>query len=235
MLLFGHDPVWPLSGPPHPERRAAWSAPVPLDGVRAVAHAVGATVNDVLLCCVAGAVARLLSAGGGPVADLTTMVPVDVRPPGPLPLELGNRFALVLLRLPTWQPDDLVRLLETKDRMDRIKVSPEAALTFGLIRGIGRLHPRLGRLVVDFFAGKAFGVTTDVIGPREPRLLVGERLSGVMGWVPGSGSHTVGASVVSYAGEVRVGFRTDAATVPDPTVLVRGVLACLAELRRRTG
>ena len=233
-LVLGHDPRTPLAGPPGVARRAAWSGPVPLADLKGLAHGFGATVNDVLVTAVAGAVARYLGGRGETLVALTTMVPVDVRPPGvPLPLELGNRFALVLLRLPTSQRDEVLRLLETARRMDAIKDSPEAVITFGLIRAIGVLDRRLARLAVDFFAAKSFGVTTNVIGPGEPRTLAGAGLTGVMGWVPGSGRHTLGSSIVSYAGDVRVGFKADARAVPDPAVLVHGVDDCLAELRRR--
>ena len=49
--------------------------------------------------------------------------------------------------------------------MTAIKESPEAWLTFGMIRGIGRTGPTIERYLVDFFANKATGVTTNVPGP----------------------------------------------------------------------
>ena len=71
-----------------------------------------------------------------PRCDIPTMVPVNVRPlDEPLPRELGNRFALVLFSLPSGLDTPFARLAETKRRMDAIKHSPEAVLTFGLIRG----------------------------------------------------------------------------------------------------
>jgi hypothetical protein len=59
-------------------------------------------------------------------------------------------------------------------------------------------------------------VTTNVIGPREPRFLAGTRVAGVLGWVPGSGRQTVGVCIFSYDRTVRVGFKVDAGVVPDP-------------------
>jgi hypothetical protein len=78
----------------------------------------------------------------------------------------------------------------------------------------------LDRPVIDFFANKALGVTTNVIGPRSTRWLAGVPVDGVLGWVPGSGAHTVGVCIFTYAGTVRVGVLTDAERVPDPERLV---------------
>ncbi len=100
--------------------------------------------------------------------------------------------------------------------MDQIKRSPEPVITFALIQAIGRLGRRLSRVLVTYFAGKASGVTTNVPGPRETRYLAGTRITSLLGWVPGSGDQTLGTCIFSYAGTVRVGFKTDTAVIPDP-------------------
>ena len=153
--------------------------------------------------------------------DLITMVPVNLRDlDAPLPSELGNVFTLVYLRLPSATAAPLARLAETKRRMDWLKDSPEVAMTRMLMDVIGRVGRGIDRPVVDFFANKALGVTTNVIGPRSRRRLAGVPVEGVLGWVPGSGSHTVGVCIFTYAGTVRVGVITDAALVPDPERIV---------------
>ncbi len=194
-----------------------WSAPVDLQQVKDIAARTGATVNDVLVAALAGALDRYQLDHGGQPVDIPTMIPVNLRPMHlPLPRELGNRFALVLLLLPSGLTSASARLAETKRRMDRIKRSPEPVITFALIQGIGRLGARLSRLLVTFFAGKASGVTTNVPGPRETRFLAGSRITGLLGWVPGSGDQTLGTCIFTYAGTVRVGFKTDTRVIPDP-------------------
>ncbi|HEX5535335.1 MAG TPA: wax ester/triacylglycerol synthase family O-acyltransferase [Actinomycetales bacterium] len=220
-LVLGTEPRSRLTRRPGVRKRVAWSGPLPLADVRITARQAGVTINDVLMCGVAGVVRRYLDDSGSGVADLTTMVPVNLRPADqPLPAALGNRFTLVLLRLPATISDPAERLAETARRMDRIKDSPEVALTFTLINGIGLLPHQVGRAAVDFFASKAFGVTTNVIGPTNDRYLAGVRVSGVLGWVPGSGQHCLGVCLFTYAGTLRVGFAADAGAVPDPQVLV---------------
>jgi len=144
-----------------------------------------------------------------------------VRPPDqPLPRELGNKFALVYLKLPSGVRAPLERVAETKRRMDWIKVSPEALITFGLNELIGSIEPHLANSIVGFFSDKAIGVTTNVIGPQKQRYIAGVPIAGAVGWVPGSGRHTLGVCIFSLAGVVRVGFKVDAAMVPDVEKLV---------------
>jgi WS/DGAT/MGAT family acyltransferase len=232
-LLLGSNPPTALGGHPEVEKRAVWSAPRPLAEVKNLGRLLGGTINDVMVGAVSGAISTYLVSHDGRATDLTTMVPVNLRPPGvPLPPELGNRFALVLLPLPTGVRRPLPRMAETKRRMDAIKCSPEALITFGLISAIGRTPPRLERELVNFFSGKAIGVTTNVAGPSTPRYLAGTRIAGLLGWVPGSGRQTLGVSIVTYDRTARVGFKADAAVIPDPELLVDAFEAELDELLR---
>ena len=220
-LLLGHNPESPFSEPPGLAKRAVWSQPRPLVEIKLVGRVAGATVNDVLVGAVSAAICHYLADRGYDPADLSTMVPVNVRGLGqPLPRELGNKFALVMLPLPTSRLAPLQRLAETKRRMDSIKHSPEAVLTFGLLTAIGRANTAVAKQLIDFFAAKAIGVTTNVAGPMAGRYLAGTRLTGILGWVPGSGAQTLGVCIISYDGVVRVGFKADASAVPDPEKLV---------------
>ena len=230
-LLLGSNPPGPLLGEPGLAKRAVWSRPHPLSQIKRIGRASDATVNDVLVAAVAGALSSYVSEAGGRPADLTTMVPVNLRPVDkPLPRELGNKFALAMLSMPIGERSPRARLAAAKQRMDRIKESPEALITFGLINAIGLTHPRIEDLLVDFFSSKAIGVTTNVMGPLQDRYLAGSRIAGVLGWVPGSGRQTVGVCIFSYNQTVRVGFKVDATVVPDADRLVDAFDAELDEL-----
>jgi diacylglycerol O-acyltransferase len=232
-LLLGSNPPSPLIGEPGLRKRTVWSQAHRLDDVKKIGRLSGATVNDVLVAAVAGAMHSYVVDHGAEPADLSTMVPVNIRPlDQPLPKELGNRFALVLMPLPSGVRAPLARLAQSKLRMDAIKHSPEATLTFGLITAIGRTNPDVERLLVNFFAAKAIGVTTNVAGPGQPRYVAGTPISGVLGWVPGSGKQTLGVCIFSYAGTVRIGFKTDATVIPDAERLVRAFDEEMAELLR---
>jgi WS/DGAT/MGAT family acyltransferase len=220
-LLFSTNPDSPISGLPGPRKRAVWGDPVPLAQVKEIAHRTGTTVNDVVVAALAGALATYQAEHGRRPVDVPTMVPVNLRPDDePLPAELGNRFALVLLSVPSGLRTPFLRLAETSRRMTAIKESPEAWLTFGMIRGIGRTGPMLERYLVDFFANKATGVTTNVPGPSSPCYLAGERVVAMLGWAPESGHQTLGTCFFTYDGRLHVGFKVDTATIADPERLV---------------
>ena len=220
-LTFTRNPATAVAGTAGVRKRAVWAPPIPLRDVIAAGHRTGTTVNDVLVAALAGAVSSYLRAHDGVALDVPTMVPVNVRPlDEPLPRELGNRFALVLFSLPSGLDTPFARLAETKRRMDAIKDSPEAMLTFGLIRGIGRTGKDVERYLVDFFANKASGVTTNVPGPQGPRYLAGTRITSMLGWAPESGNQTLGTCIFTYDGHVHVGFKVDLGTIGHPEELL---------------
>ena len=84
-LLLGSNPPGPLLGDPGPDKRAVWSRPHPVAQIRAIGRASDATVNDVLVAAVAGALSSYVVERGGRPQDLTTMVPVNLRP-----IEIGR-------------------------------------------------------------------------------------------------------------------------------------------------
>lgn len=232
LLLAGNRDT-PLAGTPGVAKHVVWSRPFPLDQLKRVGRTAGATLNDVLMSAVAGAIARYIADHGGEPSDLTTMVPVNVRDLArPLPPELGNRFALLFFRYPSSTAGVRERLVETKRRMDWLKSSPEAAITFQLIQGIGRTASEIERRLVDFFADKAVGVTTNIPGPPTTRYLAGVAITGMLGWVPGSGHQTLGVCILTYAGTARVGFLVDADRVRDPDDLVEALHLEVAGLTR---
>lgn len=238
-LLFSSNPDTPLAGVAGVRKRVVWAAPLPLSDVVEVGHRTGTTVNDVLMAALAGALSTYLRDHHGKPVDIPTMVPVNLRPlDEPLPPELGNRFALVMFSLPSGLGTPFARLAETKRRMDVIKRSPEALLTFGLIRGIGRTGPEVERFFVNFFGDKVSGVTTNVPGPRQTRYVAGTRIAGMLAWVPGSGNQTLGTSIFTYDGEVQVGFKVDTDTIKHPEELLtafRAELDALLQLGGGTG
>lgn len=231
-LLLAQRPSSPLAVPPHHTKLAVWAPPIRLDRLRALRSATGTTVTDVLMAALAGALRRwLLDRGADVTDDVPTMVPVDLRGAAALrPEDLGNQFALVLLDLPVGTDDALGRLLETSARMDALKRSPEAWMTYGLLQGMGLVHPRVRMLLTDFFAHKATGVTTSVHGPDQTLHLAGLPVTRLWAWAPMSADQTLSTSIIGYDGEVHVGFKVDAAAVPDPEQLVAHVLAEVEEM-----
>ncbi len=223
LLLMRFDPHTVFKGPLSPQKRAVWSQPIPIPVLKETARITGSTINDVVLAAVSGALRRYLVARQQPVAGLylRAVVPVNLRPIEEAS-ELGNRFGLVFLPLPLGVEEPLDRVFEVRGRMAAIKKSPEAVLTFQILRLLGRTPRPLYDGMVSLFGARATAVMTNVIGPREPLSIAGTPLRQVIFWVPCSGRLGMGVSIFSFAGNLQVGVATDAGLVPDPGRIIDG-------------
>jgi WS/DGAT/MGAT family acyltransferase len=227
LLLIGPDQPSLFKGDVGVMKRVAWSKPLPLPEVKVTSKALGATINDVLISSVTGALRRYLNKRGQDTTDLNlrAMIPVNLRSPGDLDLDdLGNQFGLVFLDLPVGVREPVERMSVLKERMDYIKQTPEALVAFGILSFIGATPNRVEKIINSIFGMKATAVMTNVPGPREPIYLMGNRIRSLMFWVPTPASLGLGVSIISYAGEVCVGVGTDAGLVPDPEEIVSGFL-----------
>ena len=225
LVVMPADPETLLKLPIGPEKDVAWSRPAPLAEVKRVARAASATVNDVLVAVAAGALGRYLGRCGertGEDLELHAMVPVNLRRAAPTST-LGNRFGLVVLGLPVGDADPLARIAAVKARMRRIKGTPEALATHGLLRALGWAPRGVEDLGVSFFGKKASLVLTNVPGPRAPLHLAGVPISRIVFWVPQAARMGLGISIFSYAGEVTVGVIADTTLIPDPGVLIADI------------
>jgi WS/DGAT/MGAT family acyltransferase len=214
-------------------KRIAWSDSIALDDVKFVKNRTGTTVNDVLVSAITGSLRHYMLARNDDPAgkELRAMVPVNIRPIDQ-EIELGNRFALVYLSLPVGIEDPLDRLFEVKRRMDRIKQSPEAMVTYQIIAGLGLIPDELAGQITGYFASKASAVLTNVPGPQRKLYFAGSRIDKMNFWVPQSGSIGMGLSILSYGGEVVVGVISDDNLVPDPEGIVAGFHAEFEQLHQ---
>lgn len=217
-------------------QRVGWTTGIPLPEVKALAHATGTTVNDVLTAALSGAMARYLEAGGEEVDELHVMVPFNIRPlDRPLPAELGNKFGLILLGLPIRADSARTRLQDVHERMERIKASRQPAVSYAILGAMGAAPVQVEELLIDMFSAKSTSVVTNVPGPREPVRLAGRRIRDVLFWAPCAGSVGMSVSIFSYRDEVTVGFMTHASLVPDPGVLAAGFRSELEALAAEVG
>jgi len=151
-LLPGSDPRSALKGEPQVAHRVAW-ATMSLATVKRAGHTFDATVNDVVVAAVAGAVGRHLRDRGDEVDEVHALVPFNLRSlDQPLPRDLGNRFGLVLLGLPVGVEDPIERLRAVQGRMSAIKSWHEGAISYGILGVIGRTPPLVEERLVNFFA-----------------------------------------------------------------------------------
>jgi diacylglycerol O-acyltransferase / wax synthase len=238
LLLTPADAATAIKGEPGISRRVAWGEPLPLARIKRIAHANDATVNDVLLAAVSGALRHYLQERGSSVGEIGAMVPFNLRPlDKPVPRKLGNKFGMVSLPLPVGTSGSYRRLVEVQRRMREIKGSREAPISYGILSLTGMTPEPLERRIIDLFTGKGTIIMTNVPGPREPVYIAGTPVRTTLFWAPTSGHIGMSVSIFSYRGEVTVGLMVDTELVPDPDEIVTQLereLFALGQLELRT-
>ena len=221
IALMSADTATSLKGVPGVAKGIAWNEPLPLDDVKVVCRALGASVNDVLMSCVAGALRTYLRGRGEDTdgCEIRAMVPVNLRSTDG-PIRLGNRFGLVPVELPVGIANPIARLQEVRRRMVALKGGYQAMLTYTLLEVVGHVPKLVQDPIMQYLSGKATAVMTNVPGPKAALSLAGRRLSRMMFWVPQSGDVGLGVSILSYAGGVQFGVIADRKLCPDPQALI---------------
>ncbi|MEP7140531.1 MAG: wax ester/triacylglycerol synthase family O-acyltransferase [Caldimonas sp.] len=221
MALMADDSPTLLKGRPSGAKRVAWGEPIPLADVKAIGFALGSSINDVLLACVAGAIgAWLRDAGDDPAGkEIRAMVPVNLRPLDQA-WQLGNRFGLAPLVLPIGIANPVARVAAVRARMGELKSSYQPLLAYAVLAVAGQMVQSVQDSLLGLFAKKATAVMTNVPGPPVPLTLCGSTLRQTMFWVPASGEIGVGVSILSYGGGVQFGLITDEALCADPQAIV---------------
>jgi WS/DGAT/MGAT family acyltransferase len=231
-----------LSGPGHRPRLAARTSlnrptgstrrlttvRVPLADVLDAAHQRGCTVNDVVLCAVAGALNGLLRSRGERVGQLVASVPVSDRRSTSAD-RLGNHTGVMPLALPLLaDPAARLRAVSALTAAHR-SASPGASsaplgLAFRALARIGAFQVFIDhqRLVHTF--------VTNVRGPTVPCHLAGHRVGELIPVAITPGNVGVSFDVLSYAGRLVVTLVADPVVVPDQDQLTSGLAEELARL-----
>ncbi len=221
LALMPNDSATRFKGKPGTIKCVAWSEPIPLPQVKAVGRVLGCSVNDMLLSAVAGALRSYLLEQGDSATEteIRALVPVNLRSTDSNE-QLGNHFGLVALELPVGIENPLTRLYTTRERMQALKGSYQAPVTYSLLGLVGMAPRFLQQQVLDLLSSKATAVMTNVPGPQQARYMAGVKLSQQMFWVPQSGSIGIGVSILSYDDQVQFGLITDKNMVDDPKRIV---------------
>jgi len=221
LLLMSSDSPTRFKGKPKGTKRVAWCEPIDLPEVKAVSRALGCSINDFLLSCVAGAMRLYLADCGDKTegVECRALVPINLREPGDV--ALGNRFGIIAVELPVGIENPLVRLMTVRQRMLALKTSYEPRTTLGLFAALGYLPKIVQDQLFDLLVSRSTAVMTNVPGAPEPLTVAGSVLKQSLFWVPQTADTGMGVSILSYAGKVQFGLITDAALTPHPEAVVR--------------
>ncbi len=226
-------PRSPLNRPVGQHRSYA-HVEVPLEAVRQVARAAGATLNDVALGAVAGGVRQLfLARDEGLGRRFQVAVPVSTRR-ATEHASLGNRLSVFLVPLPVGIADPVAQLGEVKQMTGRRKAVGQAKTVAGLVDAADRLPLPLVQAAARLGHRQPFAnaVVTNVPGPPEERYLLGARIRRIAPVVPLAANLDLSVGIVSYDQELSFGCFADAERCPDLDRLTEGIRASVEALGR---
>jgi len=215
----------PLNCDIGPHRRFDWLR-LDLEAVKQIRRGSGATINDVVLAIVAGAMRRFLRGRGEQVEELTfrAMVPVSTRAADQHG-RLGNRVSLLMAPLPIDERDPAARLRRVVETMQGVKGSNQKRGTELIEEASdwlpGGLFARIARL--GMYTTPFNLVVTNVPGPQVPIYLLGAPLRAAYPLVPLFSNQALGIALFSYDGGLFWGFNSDWDAVPDLHRLVEAV------------
>jgi diacylglycerol O-acyltransferase / wax synthase len=215
-----------------------------LDDVKRIKNAVeGATVNDVVLAIIGGAMRRYLAAKKElPRKSLVALAPVNTRQDAAERKTTGNTISFLTFPLATDIESPLARVaavraataqtkainaaIGARDLTDLSRFAPPATLAFA-----GRLATLTG------LGGKGpvplhNCIVTNVPGSTVPLTMLGARLVYWSGVGPISDGVSLVWAVSSYCGKMFISPTSAPNIVPDPEFLAQCVRDSLAELRK---
>ena len=215
-----------------PAREVAWSS-FPLERLKRIGHSTpeGATVNDVVLAVVAGALRRWLPQAGGIAQDLRVQCPVCLHAREEEKGELGNRDSFMNVDLPIAEPDPQERLRLINTETSQRKLDHDADALYAFFHALSRFRP-LYKGVTRLTAGpREFALSvSNVPGPRERAVILGHAVEQFCSFAEPADRHALRISVVSLEGELAFGLCSDPEAISNLDAL-RGALAdSIAEL-----
>ncbi len=236
-IAFG--PRTPLNVTISGERSFA-GVTLPLERVKAVAHACDATINDVALTLCSGMLRRWLTRHGGlPRKPLMAAMPISLRAKGDT--EMTTQATLSLVNLATHIADPLKRIAAirsaagaTKSVAGRAKsLIPTDFPTIGGPWLLGAAAALYGRSHIASLAPPLANVViSNVPGPPIPLYAAGLRMTDY--WPLSIVTHGVGLNItlMSYNGALGVGFTAARCAVENADELVADFLSALRQIER---
>jgi WS/DGAT/MGAT family acyltransferase len=214
-------------------RRTLVHQTAPLPPLIAVKRRFGATLNEVALAIVTGALRQIVLAAAGRPQPLRAMVPVSVRSADEKD-SLGNRISFVFVDLPVQRPHPVDRLLAIRASSTAFKRDETAQAHETVIDALsllpGPLRGPAARLAVS---SKLFNLTvSNVAGPRVPVYLLGAELLEGVPVVPLAGSHALSVGIFTYVNKLIFGCYADPVAFPAVADLPRTLAHSVAEIVR---
>jgi diacylglycerol O-acyltransferase / wax synthase len=215
-------------------RRTLVRHSVPLDDVQRARGSGGATLNDVCLATVAGALRELAIAREEQPRPLKAMVPVSVRRADETGA-LGNRITLAFVRLPLDEPDPSARLARVHRATAAFKHANRPAGTEAVLSTLGLLPDSLRGVAARALASpRVYNLTvSNVPGPPVPLYMLGAELLEAHPVVPIAEGHALSVGIFTHLEKLHFGLYADPEAFSQVAQLPEALDACLRQLLLR--
>jgi WS/DGAT/MGAT family acyltransferase len=227
-------PETPFNGALGPLRAFEWRS-VSFARARALRAALGGTLNELALACVAGALRELLVREGVVIEELVLRASVPVNRRGVEDADAGgNRVSLCLVELP-------VGVADPRERHALIRASSERAKRSEQAQGLELLSDvsdwttsaLMGAAAKAALQSRPFNlVVTNIPGPPKAIRVLGAKLHALVPVVNLSAGTGLGVALASYAGQLSFGCIADPHRVPDLAAFADGIVASFEELEK---
>ena len=225
-----------INGTTGPTRGYRYSR-FPLQEFKLIKDTFGGTINDVVLAAVSGGLRHYLMAHDvdpdDPAHALQALCPVSIRDETEK-TALGNRLALLLVKLPIDEPNSEARLADVRATVDRLKARKQAVGADFLLNLAGfapsTLHAMVARASVRQIGFNL--IVTNVPGPQFPLYFRGARLVEAFPVAFLYEGQRLAIAIFSYMGWLNFGYLTDAHGVPDVDLVAKSVERSFKDLVR---
>jgi WS/DGAT/MGAT family acyltransferase len=168
-----------------------------------------------------------------PAHALQALCPVSIRDETEK-TALGNRLALLLVKLPVDEPNSEARLADVRATVDRLKARKQAVGADFLLNLAGfapsTLHAMVARASVRQIGFNL--IVTNVPGPQFPLYFRGARLVEAFPVAFLYEGQRLAIAIFSYMGWLNFGYLTDAHGVPDVDLVAKSVERAFKDLVR---
>jgi len=208
-----------------------------LEDFRLVKNTYGGTINDVVLATVAGGLRHFLIKRGvdpdDPQQALQALCPVSIRDATER-TALGNRLAMLLVKLPIDERNPDLRVLRVRNVVDRLKARKQAVGADFLLNLAGfapaTLHATVARTSLRSIGFNL--VVTNVPGPQVALYCRGARMVEAFPIAFLYEGQWLSVAIFSYLGWLNFGYLSDAHGIPDVDVFGKCVERSFNELVR---
>jgi diacylglycerol O-acyltransferase len=203
-----------------------------LPRLQRISGALGATLNDVMLTALSGAVGRYYAHRKMRVNELRCMVPVSLREAGERQA-LGNRVGALNIALPVGERDLFVRLAHIQRQTGAAKRDRRGAAWPLMMRVMTSMPAFAYRLLAQTVTGRINLICTNIPGPPTQRYLAGAKIVAMYPFAPVALGTPLSVALMSYGDTYGVGIDSDPAAIPDPELLTRYLAAAVDEIEDR--